>query len=204
LFIGSFQHTPNIDAVLYFTMEVFPGVQRELPGIRFYVIGSDAPPQIMQLASEEVIVTGYQPDVRFFFDSIRLSVAPLRYGAGVKGKINQSMGLGVPVVATSVAIEGMSLMPEKDVLIGDDAQAFAAAVVRLYRSEELWLQLSRNSLLRTSELFSVETARTNLARLLEHRARSSPIEGTTTKTQGPFPSPCRARSKSNQSHSLAL
>jgi len=179
LFIGGFQHPPNIDAVLFFTQQVFPLVRAKLPKIRFYIIGDKVPPEVVALADEQVVVTGYQPDISSYFNSIRLSVAPLRYGAGVKGKINQSMGFGVPVVATSVAVEGMSLTAEKDVLIADDPLAFAAAVVTLYRSEELWSRLSANGLAKTRELFSVETARRQLARILtspehDHAAEQSP------------------------------
>src|SRR4029077_2598465 len=106
LFIGSFQHPPNIDAVLFFLKEVYPVINEHLGDAKFYIIGDKAPPEIVKLATEKIIVAGLQQDVRPFFDSVRLSVAPLRFGAGVKGKINQSMAFGVPVVATSLAVEG--------------------------------------------------------------------------------------------------
>src|SRR5262249_11452851 len=91
LFIGSFQHTPNIDAVLFFMREIYPLVRPRLGDAKFYIIGDKAPPEIVALADEKVVVTGLQKDARPFFDSVKLSVAPLRFGAGVKGKINQSM-----------------------------------------------------------------------------------------------------------------
>src|SRR6478752_5201538 len=86
----------------------------------FISIGRKAPPEIVALATERIIVAGLQRDVRPFFDSIRLSVAPLRFGAGVKGKINQSMAFGVPVVATSVAVEGTQLQDREEILVADD------------------------------------------------------------------------------------
>ncbi|MGH9695811.1 MAG: glycosyltransferase family 4 protein [Bryobacteraceae bacterium] len=165
LFIGSFLHTPNIDAVLFFRREILPQVHRQLSGLRFYIIGDKAPPEIIALADDKVIVTGYQPDVSIYFDAIKLSVAPLRYGAGVKGKINQSMGLGVPVVATPVAVEGMSLIDGKEVLLAEDPAVFAAKLIEAYLSEELWQRLSRNGLAKTGELFSLEAARDRLAKL---------------------------------------
>ena len=140
LFIGSFLHPPNVDAVLYFVRDIFPLVRRELPDVRFYVIGDKAPPEIVSLSHDDIIIAGFQPDVSFYFDTIKLSVAPLRFGAGVKGKINHSMAFGVPVVATTLAVEGMSLTDKEDVCMADSSEAFAAAVVELYRSAELWKQ----------------------------------------------------------------
>ena len=120
LFIGGFQHRPNIDAVLFFVQKIYPLVSEHLPDAKFYIIGGKPPPEIVALATERIIVTGLQRDVRPFFDSVRLSIAPLRFGAGVKGKINQSMAFGVPVVATSLAIEGMELTARQEILVADD------------------------------------------------------------------------------------
>jgi glycosyltransferase involved in cell wall biosynthesis len=96
-----------------------------------------------------------------------MSIAPLRYGAGMKGKINQSMGFGVPVVATSVAAEGMPLTHGTEIMIANEPESFADAVVSLYNSASLWDELSQNALAKTRMLFSVETARRQLARLLD-------------------------------------
>jgi GT2 family glycosyltransferase/glycosyltransferase involved in cell wall biosynthesis len=166
LFIGSFQHPPNTDAVLFFARDIFPRVQQQLPATKFYIVGDKAPPEVIRLADESIIVTGYQPDVRCYFDHIKLSLAPLRFGAGVKGKINQSMGFGVPVVATSLAIEGMDLNDREDVLVADDPESFANAVIQLYRSDDLWDRLSRQGIKKAQESYSVEAARKQLLRLL--------------------------------------
>src|SRR5438552_8215680 len=105
LFIGSFQHTPNIDAVLFFVENIYPLVNERLRDAKFYIIGDKPPPEVVALGNERIVVTGLQTDVRPSFESVKLSVAPLRFGAGVKGKINQSMAFGVPFVATSLAVE---------------------------------------------------------------------------------------------------
>ncbi len=175
LFIGGFQHTPNVDAVVYFVREIYPLVEARLRGAKFYIIGDKAPPSVVALASENVIVTGLQPDVRPYFESVKLSVAPLRWGAGVKGKINQSMGFGVPVVATSVAAEGMGLIHGKDILVADEPENFAKALLELYHSEDLWNRLSKNGIKKTKLLYSKEAARKQLKRLLsdEHMNSSS-------------------------------
>ncbi len=162
LFIGGFQHKPNIDAVLFFVQKIYPLVSEHLRDVKFYIIGDKAPPEIVALATERIVVAGLQTDVRPFFDSVRLSVAPLRFGAGVKGKINQSMAFGVPVVATSLAVEGMELTDREDVLVVDEPQYFAQALIELYESEQLWTRLSQNGLRITHALYSTDAARQKL------------------------------------------
>ncbi len=110
------------------------------------------------MATERIVVAGLQRDVGPFFDSVKLSVAPLRFGAGVKGKINQSMAFGVPVVATSLAVEGMDLTDHEDILVADEPEDFARALIELYESEELWNTLSQNSIKETRASYSTDTA----------------------------------------------
>jgi GT2 family glycosyltransferase/glycosyltransferase involved in cell wall biosynthesis len=169
LFIGGFQHRPNIDAVLFFLQEIYPLVRDRLPDTKFYIIGDKAPPEIVTLANDRIIVAGLQRNVDSFFDSVRLSVSPLRFGAGIKGKINQSMAFGVPVVATSIAVEGMDLVDREHVLVADEPQEFARALIELYESEELWKRLSQNGISKTQELYSTDAAREKLEFLFSDR-----------------------------------
>jgi GT2 family glycosyltransferase len=162
LFIGGFQHPPNIDAVLFFLKEIYPLVAEHLRDAKFYVIGDKVPPEIVALANDKIVIAGLQRDVRPFFETARLSVAPLRFGAGVKGKINQSMAFGVPVVATSVAVEGAGLSAGDEILVADEPEEFANAVIQLYESEELWNRISENGLKKTRALYSVDAARKKL------------------------------------------
>ncbi len=174
LFIGSFQHTPNVDAVIFFTTEILPLVVNRLLGVKFYIIGDKAPPAVIALGSENIIITGLQPDVRPYFEGVRLSVAPLRFGAGVKGKINQSMGLGVPVVATSLAIEGMGLSNRQEILVADRPNEFAEALIELYESKELWERISQWGLEKTRRLYSEKAATIVLTRLLAEQRTARP------------------------------
>jgi GT2 family glycosyltransferase/glycosyltransferase involved in cell wall biosynthesis len=176
LFIGGFQHRPNIDAVLFFVKEIYPLLSQHLRDAKFYIIGDKPPPEVAALATERIVVAGLQRDVRPFFDSVKLSVAPLRFGAGVKGKINQSMAFGVPVVATSMAIEGMELKNREDILVADEPEDFAHALVELYESQELWSRLSQNGIRKTRELYSVEAAHEKLKFLFsdQHLNRLDP------------------------------
>jgi len=176
LFIGGFQHPPNIDAVLFFMEKIYPSVRNRLSDAKFYIIGDKPPPEVVALATDNVIVTGLQRDVRPFFESIRLSVAPLRWGAGVKGKINQSMAYGVPVVATSTAAEGMGLSNREDIIVADEPEDFARAIIELYESEELWNRLSKNGVKKTKARYSVPAARRRLSHLFNEKHTKVPQE----------------------------
>ncbi len=167
VFIGGFDHAPNVDSVLYFATEIFPLVQSRVPGAEFQIIGSQPPTQILALASDRVKVLGFVPDVKPVFDRARLSVAPIRFGAGVKGKVNQSMALGVPAVVTSIAAEGMHLVHEHNAMIADDPHSFADAVARVWNSRELWERLSAGGVRNLRDHFSVEAAARPIDAMLE-------------------------------------
>jgi O-antigen biosynthesis protein len=123
------------------------------------------------------VFTGYVPDVAPYLTGCRLSISPLRYGAGVKGKVNHAMSYGLPVVATSPSIEGMHLTAGSDILIGDTPQAFADAVARVYNDQQLWHTLAKGGQENIRTHFSRAGALRALTRLLaltaEHRVGKS-------------------------------
>ena len=166
VFIGGFRHPPNADAMLWYAREILPRLREKLPGVKTYVVGSDVPPTIKKLAAEDFIVTGYVPDITPLFTGCRVSISPLRYGAGVKGKINLAMSYGVPVVATKSSIEGMHLTPGSDVLVGDDPEAFADAVARVYNDEQLWESLAAGGRENIRTHFSHDVGLSAITRLL--------------------------------------
>lgn len=160
MFVGGFRHPPNVDAACWFVEEVWPLLRQQEPELQFHCIGGDVPPEVQALSTRPgVIVHGHVPDLTLLLAGARLTVAPLRYGAGVKGKVNQPMAHGQPVVATACAIEGMHLRPGVDVLVADDAAGFAAAVLRVYREPELWQQLARNGRENIQRHFSLDAGR---------------------------------------------
>ncbi|WP_202844443.1 glycosyltransferase [Luteimonas saliphila] len=166
VFVGGFRHPPNADAVRWFCDAVFPEVRTRLPGVRFHCIGDGPPAEILALAQRDgVLVHGHVADLDPYMDGCRIAVAPLRVGAGVKGKINLSMAHGQPVVATTIAAEGMHLRPGMDVLVADEAKAFADAVVRLYEDEALWSSLTRNGHDNIARHFSPSAARAAVRRV---------------------------------------
>jgi glycosyltransferase involved in cell wall biosynthesis len=158
VFVGGYQHTPNIDAVQYFVEEIMPLLRKKLPGIRFYAVGSKPPAEIQALASEDVIIAGFVEDLTALLDKMRVSVAPLRYGAGIKGKIGSAMAVGLPVVATTLAVEGMSLTNGEDVMVADGPEQFADAVVSLYQDEVLWNRISHNGIEFAENAWGAEAA----------------------------------------------
>ncbi len=166
IFIGGYQHTPNVDAAYYFAMEIMPLLRGRLPGVRFYVAGSNPPIKIRDLASEDVIVLGYVKHLMPLLDKVRISVAPLRYGAGIKGKIGTAMAAGLPVVATSLAAEGMSLTDGENILVADDADLFAKAVTRLYRDEALWTHISCQGIEFARKMWGAESVWKMLAKVI--------------------------------------
>lgn len=143
LFIGS-SHTPNIDALYFLYNEIMPLVWKEIPELKVNVIGN-VKECINDIKNDNFIFHGYVPDITTFFASNKMNVAPLRYGAGVKGKIGQAFEYYLPVVTTSIGAEGMQLKNRENALIEDSASGFAKAIVELYTNETLWKHLQANS-----------------------------------------------------------
>ncbi|MEY4684651.1 MAG: hypothetical protein RLZ25_1110 [Pseudomonadota bacterium] len=157
-FVGNYQHPPNIDAVLFFLKDVWPIIHNRLPEARFFVVGSYMPDAIREAMTEGVELLGFVDSLDDLFGRIRLSIAPLRIGAGLKGKVATSLGYGVPIVMTSIAAEGMGLQNEEDALIADNPTAFAEAVIRLYSDAVLWDRLSMQGAKVARRLFSIDVS----------------------------------------------
>jgi glycosyltransferase involved in cell wall biosynthesis len=157
-----------VDAMMFFIRDIWPLVKKYLPELIFNIIGSQPPEEIQALAADDVIVTGYLTDISPYFNGCRLSVAPLRYGAGVKGKVATSLSYGLPCVASSLAIEGSGLNPEEHVLCADSPDAFAESVNRLYRDERLWNSLSDRGINFMRQHYSFDAGRQNLVNLLRN------------------------------------
>ena len=150
-FVGSFTHSPNEDAALWFAEEVLPLVRRRVPEVDLAVIGAHPPPRVAALGSPRgeavpVKILGFVPDLAKHLNAARVFVAPLRYCAGVNGKILTAMAHGLPVVTTSVGAEGIGIENEREVLVADAPEDFAEAVVSLHEAPGLWARLSREAL----------------------------------------------------------
>lgn len=141
LFIGTYAHTPNRDAATWFVTKVLPLIHKKLPDVEVTLLGSKVTSAIAKLASDKVRVPGYVQWAEPYFYESRVFISPIRYGAGVKGKLSQALACGTPIVSTPMGIEGMSLQNQKECMIAEDPQAFADAVVKLYTDKRLWQRI---------------------------------------------------------------
>jgi GT2 family glycosyltransferase/SAM-dependent methyltransferase/glycosyltransferase involved in cell wall biosynthesis len=162
-FIGGYQHAPNVDAVQYFVASIMPLLREALPGVRFYAFGSRPPPEILSMQSEDVIITGFHEDLDAFLDKIRVCVAPLRFGADLRREIGSAMAVGLPVVATSLGVEAMSLADGINVLVADGSEQLADTIVKIYRDRSLWSQIGRGALQHAERAWGAESAWASLA-----------------------------------------
>ena len=143
LFIGS-SHTPNIDAVHYLYNEIMPLVWETLPNIKVQIIGS-VNKEINSITHKNIEFLGFVENVEPYFLNSKLMIAPLRYGAGVKGKVGQAFEYYLPVVTTSIGAEGMFLENKLNAMIADNAVDFANKIIEVYTQNEIWDKLSKNS-----------------------------------------------------------
>ncbi len=158
VFLGGFQHQPNADAVTWFHDAVYPLIKNEIHNIGVKVIGGHVPAEIMELDCEDFRVLGHVSSLDEPLQQARIFIAPLRFGAGFKGKIAMAQSYGLPVVTTGIGAEGMELKNGETALIAGNAAGFARQVCRLYRDEELWQQISGNSINYVKKMFSPEKA----------------------------------------------
>jgi O-antigen biosynthesis protein len=167
LFIGGFRHPPNLDAITWYVENVLPIIRKKAPQLVTTIIGSNAPPSLQKFAANDFVIAGFVEDVTDHFHKAKLSISPLRYGAGVKGKVNLSMQYGVPVVATPISTEGMYLEDGVNVLVADSPEAFADAVILLHTDEALWNRLRQGGLENIERYFSRERACESLKVILD-------------------------------------
>ncbi len=172
VFVGGFAHAPNADGVLDFHHRAWPLIQAELPDVPLTLVGAGPPPAVTALASGLVQVTGWVPEVEPYLDVARVSIAPLRFGAGVKGKIGEALSHGLPVVTTSIGAEGMSLVDGEHALVADTPERFAAAALRLHRDRPLWEHIRDCGRSHIDALLGTEAARAGARRLLAQVART--------------------------------
>jgi GT2 family glycosyltransferase len=170
-FVGGFRHPPNADGIRWFVDAVWPLVRASAPQARLYVAGSHMPAEVRALAAVPgVTICGFIENLDAFLDQRRVSVAPLRYGAGAKGKVAGSLARGVPTVCTSIAAEGMGLQAGVNVLVGDTPQALAAHILVLLDDEAQWRRFSAAGLAYARAMTSRASAHQRMAGLLAPHA----------------------------------
>lgn len=169
LFLGNFLHPPNVDAVHFLCEEVVPAlppaVRREHPT---YVVGNEMNEEIRTLCgrTDGVEAVGWVPTVQPYLSRTRVTVAPLRYGAGTKRKLIQALGAGTPTVTTHVGVDGMGLHEGEGVLIADDPSDIAHALERLLEDQELWEDVARRGRERVVAAYDTEVVRACFSRAI--------------------------------------
>ena len=142
IFLGGFRHPPNLDGICWFVEKVWPLLMKKGFDKKLIIVGADPPAEVKRLASRNIQVLGYVEMLDPVFAKCRAAIAPLRYGAGLKGKIISSLSYGVPCVSTPIGVEGSGLRDEQQVLVGRDAMEMATQILRLYADDVLWTHLS--------------------------------------------------------------
>lgn len=128
IFTGNMPYFANYDAAIFFSKEIFPLILRKVPEAKFYIVGQKPPKKIVNLGSDNIIVTGFVPDIKKEYLKSAVNVAPIRFGAGTLNKVIESIVLGVPVVSTSMAAGGLPEELKKYIFISDDKETFAKYV----------------------------------------------------------------------------
>ena len=172
IFVGGFAHEPNVDAVKFMLDEVWPLLRRAMPDLTISIIGSGAPPEILARhdLGQGVDILGFVPELVPHYTKALVNVAPIRFGAGIKGKVLAAMTVGLPTIATSAAAEGMGLKSGSDIIIADDPREIADAVIRLCTDEELWYQISNSASVTAQAEFSVDAQVPRWRRILKSLA----------------------------------
>lgn len=147
LTMGTLYYPPNADGIRWFVEEVFPLIRSKVPEVKLTIIGKHPPKDFLALAedkSNNIVVTGFVPELDPYFAESALAVIPVRAGGGMRVRILDAFARAVPVVTTTVGLEGIQAEPGEDVLVADTPSDFAASVIRLLNDKALQDQLSTN------------------------------------------------------------
>jgi glycosyltransferase involved in cell wall biosynthesis len=167
VFIASFLHAPNVDGALMLVKEVMPIVWERHGDVRVTIVGEEPPPEVQALAGPLVELTGWVPDIDRYIDNARALLAPLRYGAGIKGKVTQALAAGLPVVTTPIGAEGLPARDGEHLLIGSDAPELAERTIRVLTDAQLWQSLSVRGQQLAAEACSPAVMTERVRKLLE-------------------------------------
>ncbi|MGF6710212.1 GT2 family glycosyltransferase/glycosyltransferase involved in cell wall biosynthesis [Luteibacter sp. W1I16] len=167
LFIGGYGHPPNADAMHWMADDILPALRQVVPDARIWVAGDVPDAERRAFSDAGLDMLGRVPDLAPLMNSVLASIAPLRFGAGVKGKVNMAMSHGLPVIGSTVAVEGMRLADGQEVLVANDAKSFATAYARLAADEALWNRLSDHALQNVRTHFSADAAMATLRKAID-------------------------------------
>jgi len=156
IFAGRLDQYSNMDAILYFCMNVWPLIKERFPSIRFTIIGSNPPKKLLEIANSDqsIEVLGYVDDVRPYFSEATVSVCPIRDGGGTRIKILDAMAMGMPIVSTTIGCEGINVAPEKDLLIADTPEEFVKKIEIIWTNDSIRENISVSARKKAEEYYS--------------------------------------------------
>jgi len=173
IYIGAMNNLTNIDAVLYFNREIYPRIKKEIPDVQFTIIGGNPTPQVLTLMNDASIsVTGYVDDVRPFADKGTIFVVPLRIGSGTRLKILEALAMGIPIVTTSLGIEGIQARNGEHLLIADTPQEFARCVIELLQDKQFRLRLAAEGRKLVERKYDWRVIGNQMDKLIQHLTSS--------------------------------
>jgi glycosyltransferase involved in cell wall biosynthesis len=175
LFVGNFVHPPNSDALIQYCSRILPLLRDKLANVKTYVVGANSLPLLENFRNDNLIITGFVPDIKYFLDRCRVNVAPLRYGAGTNGKILESLAAGLPVITTPVGVEGIS--DERGMIVAGNPDEFVDGVVEVYNDEQLWNSLSNSARALIQDRFAPDVVKKDIIELLNGGRASVPASG---------------------------
>jgi len=156
IFIGNYRHPPNVDAVRQLIEQIMPALWKELPGTTLTVVGNRLPPEIAAGLDSRITVAGWVEDLGPIVDGAVALAAPLRFGAGMNGKLCLAMAHGLPVVTTNLGAEGLDLVDGQNALVADDPEAFVHRCEHLITDAAQWAQLSETGKIHIDANYSVQ------------------------------------------------
>jgi polysaccharide biosynthesis protein PslH len=177
---GLMHYRPNIDGAVYFVQEIFPKILASRPDMVFYIVGAGATDELKRLSGPNVVVTDTVPDVRPYVYDAAVFVVPLRMGGGTRLKVLEGLSMEKAVVSTSVGCEGIDVVHGEHLLVADDPQAFADAVLRLSNDTELAGELGRRGRALVEQRYKWESVVTRLESFYHHLLAGAPGRLTTT------------------------
>jgi len=181
VFTGSMDWLPNEDGIRFFTEQIMPRIKQKIPSVTLTVVGRNPYPSLVELSKRDpsVTVTGRVEDVRPFMEEATVYVVPLRIGGGTRLKIYEAMAMEQAIVSTSVGAEGLPVVDGSEILLADNPDSFAAAVVTLLREPRLAAEIGKRAATKVRDQFGWDAVAESFATICEEAIRMKTLPPVT-------------------------